>query len=626
MTPRWLVGLVAALIAARPLVTDGGPGTTGGFVLALGWFVALSAWATWNAWRAPGRAFGGWVALLLAIVVGIVAVRAGSMEPLTWAGLRATWDSATVLTVFIAARQAAADSDDAAGLFAALAASAVAALTDSALPQLAAVCGATWPTAPPDPTGRDLTWLLLATGAAIAVVVGRRRPTVFVPLAVIAIVVAVRQGDIVPPAVSSEPAWAMLSDNPGGGVGPGLYSRFAARYTPPPVPVVATVPPGTYAGLAATCGWPVAVVFALAIVVALSARAWAPTPVSRAGPRWEVYFGGVAGLLGGFVLQVGDLPAGHGLPIRELGVAAAVRGLVWFVSFAVFEAGLAAHPRLLAARLALISVAGLALVYDTLGSPPTAQSFWTLAALLLSLARPLPESAWMRSVPGRVLPMLAALGLLAGYVLQIFRPGYESASALRMARARLGQYEDKLKAIDATPPALRPPARTDAVKYIRRAVMPDLARAAQTNPLDPEPRLDLSAWWLRLWEQGADGEPAAKAVLAAQSAQERDAEGIAGLLAEIAARSRFAEMSADKRDEQFAHLDRLIREVAKCDPARETRLRYELARTHFAAKDEKGGKLAAARAKQLDEDAPGPRYKLTEAEREQVATWLKARL
>jgi hypothetical protein len=127
-------------------------------------------------------------------------------------------------------------------------------------------------------------------------------------------------------------------------------------------------------------------------------------------------------------------------------------------------------------------------------------------------------------------------------------------------------------------------------------------------------------WWLAIWELGAPAGADENAVVSAIEAQARDPEGVAGYLAELHVRLRFAELAATKRKEQFEHAERLIRAVAARDPAREARLRYRVARVALAVKEEAVGRAAAAAALKLDADAPGPRYRLRDDERD----WLKA--
>lgn len=631
-TPRWLIGFVAALLVARPVVGDGGPGTTGSLVLSLGWFVALVAWAAWNAWRAPGLTVGGWASLPLILTALVVAVRVGFAPPVPWMGLTAAWDVVTWAVAFVAVRQVAADRRDAAGLYAALCAAAVAAFVDLALPRMATWVGATLPANVSD---LDRHWCFWAAAAVFPAALPLLAPRtqhqwgLSVPLALVCVAMLATWNDAWPSIASARPtaALAMATANPGGGVGPGIYDRFAARYTLPDAHAVSPLPMGSYLGLAASCGWPVAVLVILAIVAAIVPYKRGIDGPPPNGPRWEVYFGGIVGLLIGFVLQVGDLkPAASLPPIRALGAAAAVRALVWFATFAAMEAVYAvranSYVSMCVARATVGCITILGLWCDFLGSPALALTFWALAALALNLGRPPDPSAWARSVPGRLLPLLAAAGLPIAFVVQVFAPGYVSASALRLAHARAVPYADKVAAIDAAPPAMRSSARKEAGDYAARFVLPNLARAVLANPRDPVPRLELSAWWLKQWEQGAGENADANAVVAARVAQELDPESTAGLLAEFAARCRFAELMAAKREQQFTHLDRIIGEVATRDPARETRLRYEVARIYFAVGDTTNGKTAAARVKKLDDDAPGPRYKLTDAERAQVAKWL----
>jgi hypothetical protein len=220
--------------------------------------------------------------------------------------------------------------------------------------------------------------------------------------------------------------------------------------------------------------------------------------------------------------------------------------------------------------------------------------------------------------------LLITVPLAAAFVGLVAVPGISAANAVWEARLYARGFPAKQSAVAKATPVMKTAARNDAAKYVDRHVLGPLARAVQANPAAAGPLLEQVPWWMTMWELGAPVNGDANAVTAARIAQVRDPEGIAGYLAELRVRLRFAEATENKRAEQFTHVEDLIREIVRRDPARAARLRYEVARVAFAVKDAERGKAAATAALQLDADAPGPRFRLTDAERAQVRKWVGA--
>src|SRR4029077_16904927 len=81
---RYLLGLLTALIVARPFVLGEDPGIlapltdTSNLVLTLLWMVAAVGWAAWRAWSRQGAWYGGLVEAGLLATVVLVFVGAAS--------------------------------------------------------------------------------------------------------------------------------------------------------------------------------------------------------------------------------------------------------------------------------------------------------------------------------------------------------------------------------------------------------------------------------------------------------------------------------------------------------------------------------------------------------------------
>jgi hypothetical protein len=378
-------------------------------------------------------------------------------------------------------------------------------------------------------------------------------------------------------------------------------------------------------GLAATCGLPALVVLLLTLVVCVltvwrSSRSAPARPEPSTAP-WAFYAGSIAGLLVGLMLQVGDLPPGSTSAIPGLGIAAAVRALAWFITFACVEkaAWVDRWPRTTAV-VALILVTGCAVLFHMLSS--AAILVGMTAAIALNLAAPPPPSQWARSGIGRFVPLVITVPLAIAFVVLIAYPGITAANAVWHARLAARAYPTKLKAIDQANPPFKMKARRDAGRFVAERILQPLAEAVKHNPTDAGSLLEQVPWWLAVWKQGTSDGAGENAVIAAQLAQLRDPESVAGYLAELQVRLRFAEATEKKRAEQYQHAEELIREIVQRDPARAARLRYQVARVAFAVKDHAKCKSAAEAALQLDENAPGPRYRLHDDERAQLRKWL----
>jgi putative inorganic carbon (HCO3(-)) transporter len=128
---RLLLGLVTALIIARPLVLGEDPGLlapqsgTSNLVLSLLWLVALAGWAAWRAWSQQRDRRGGVLELGLLAVAACAFVSAAVAAAYKHPAWLIAWEWVVLLAVFVLVRQLARTPAENHGLLAAVLASAV---------------------------------------------------------------------------------------------------------------------------------------------------------------------------------------------------------------------------------------------------------------------------------------------------------------------------------------------------------------------------------------------------------------------------------------------------------------------------------------------------------------------
>ncbi len=127
---RFLLGLVTALIVARPVVLGEDPGLLAsvshpsGMVLTLLWLVAAVGWAAWHYWSGrPWR--GSWVEIGLLATVGCVALSGELTASYKHPARLISWEWLALLVAFCLVRQLARAPGDNRGLLAALLATGV---------------------------------------------------------------------------------------------------------------------------------------------------------------------------------------------------------------------------------------------------------------------------------------------------------------------------------------------------------------------------------------------------------------------------------------------------------------------------------------------------------------------
>jgi O-Antigen ligase len=375
------------------------------------------------------------------------------------------------------------------------------------------------------------------------------------------------------------------------------------------------------------------------------------------GPRLPLafYLGGMGALILGFLLRAGDLSADE---LAHETIMSLVRGLVWFLAFAVFSSipwsGVGCTLALAAGVAALL----LNLcVSGGIAWPSVAQPLWVMAALALASigngvdrapsAAPPQQPSTRYSVlhaqyalVWRFLPLPLLAGLAVVYFLYIFLPITTASAALTRAQLHYGdnprlpgwrnnrepRWQGSIQ--HAANDRDKVEAAASAGTYLQENILKPLETAAAADPRASYLPLELYFWYVQQWKVLASApgmeeraeQLAVRALGNARRAQKLDPDSKEGYRSEYDLYKRLA-VGHPGREKYFLGLAaRALREVVVRDPV-ETSLHYELAELLFHLDDPVGARHEAERARELDALAI-PARQLKQEQRKQVEQWL----
>lgn len=548
---RILLGVVTALLVARPLVGGEDPGrlhspeAMSGVILNLLWFIAVGLGAVWLArscWRL-GRI--DWVTVTLLVVSGLTMLSTAVVTCYRHPGWLIGWEWLALAASFWLVRTLAADTqpgqDTSGALIAVVLASAVSLAAYGIYQALAETMGLPVPELASqgqaiDPPGSEfldqpatpiLTWISRATFArpdtlaALLLlclppllaysIVGRgwRHRLGLVPLLIVAVGLVLALVDFtrsdwwlrVQHGVTT--AWRMAIERPLLGVGPGNFDRHAPRLQSLELPFVLDDSGGAFTDLLATGGLPVL----LALVVAFGLILWRrPTKVDPvtapdvdAGPRWEFYLGGVVGLMLGLLLRLLDQPAvAPPQAILHASIGAVIRGLAWFSAFALLES--TDWRSRLRDRSVLIGI-GLVLFFGLISTAPLLPAVMQLLfALAAAVTVPVLTMTARRSAV-RWVPVPILAGVVVANLLLVCDPVCQSAVATTESRRAARFFPAQFAATEAAPPGMEKRQHTDKLSILlSKDVLVPLRAARNADPYDILPHLEWAAWYLPLWK------------------------------------------------------------------------------------------------------------------------------
>ena len=421
----------------------------------------------------------------------------------------------------------------------------------------------------------------------------------------------------------------LIEEHPLLGVGPGNLSRSA--------PDVLT-PHSAWLGLAATAGLVGLGLFVLAVTVSIC-LSWpnripdlVDPPV--AGTRWEFYLGGMAGLLLGFVWSTGEMPAEA--PAREifkLASAAILRAILWFASFALLET-LRLTPRAMARAIlvgvGLVLISGI--VSDAAGLPTILFPMSVMLAIAMNLRAAEPmmaiEQKWTR--PVLVTSSIAAAALTVAFLVTAALPAWGTASAVRQARMVSRRFAELHRWYETARPGLdRANAVTAARGYLLANIINPLQDAADRDPGNAALRLEVARWRRPLWQYQLFADPqdavhvADNARKMAETAGQLDPHNLAAKRNLFEAFLLFRTSSTTLPSERIAALNKLIGQIAEREPQSEVPLRYRVVRMLLDRGDSEGVETEATTLLQLNRAEGSPHGRLTDEQEADVIERIK---
>jgi O-antigen ligase len=439
--------------------------------------------------------------------------------------------------------------------------------------------------------------------------------------------------------------WRLLTAHPWLGVGPGNFGREVVRSLP-----LTTGRPDNFL-LEAWAGGGLLAVVALVAALALWGRRVArglrgpdePEPEMGPHPPWVFYLGGMGGMLLALALRSATLsPDG----IVHEGIAAGFRSLCWFGAFFLCQMIPWTRKSLLLSLTAGVVVCLLYLtVAGSLVAPALAQPMWGVAGLAYALAVPEPATATARG-PGRLLlavaPVPVFVILAALFIALVYWPEASAAQELMNARALRYQL--------TRPPVIRGKTNSDPITN----VFTHLGKAKGASPADATAWTDSAGWLGQLpslvgpVQVHLSSRQAAEDLAEARRLDPLGAEPVRTAL-DVHLRLAFTEYPPYWITE-WAMAREVLPEVVERDPAAEARLNYRMAEAALSMRPQ-GQPVAlvsgsvtgwaciqgqirvpppfagegyryARRALELDEEAPAPEYRLTDAQRQAAKDWL----
>ncbi len=222
----------------------------------------------------------------------------------------------------------------------------------------------------------------------------------------------------------------------------------------------------------------------------LMPTAWGSTDLPPV--RWSFYFGGMFGLLLGFVLRATYLQRDQ---IMLEAIMAGVQSIIWLASFALFEQ-IAWPPR---ARALVLGGGVVALLLNLsvsggIAFPSVATLLWVVVALALNSVAPKPLAFFVGNRLARILPLPFLLALPLIYLFMVLLPVSNSYSVMhsKLEIARVNGAD--------SPPDLDPRMGSLLGRFLFKDVITPLEEVAAKEDTDNAVLdSDLARLWGRVW-------------------------------------------------------------------------------------------------------------------------------
>jgi len=359
--------------------------------------------------------------------------------------------------------------------------------------------------------------------------------------------------------------------------------------------------------------------------------------------RWDLYLGGMSGLLFGFFLLATDKPRLTGTTsMIDAGMVAGVRAMFWFGAVALFE-GVSLRGRAVTATLLSGTLAVTAASFFLTGMINLAvwQPWLVWAALTVNRLHPVsPVTAPVGIVRAWWLAPIATVVFFA-FTLNALSPARQTAAALHRARVLFPEFEDRLVVMKRTQARLRVQAAQAAESYLVLNIVRPLTAASQYDPGNAPLLRELLVRVRDQWELAVllGSIPGTAAKKAQQETVELSVQ-LEDLMQRIATVEpnnsdghelifdtmlTFIRTSKSNRGKRFARAEEAMNQVIALDPQRELDLRFRMLEGRFGVNDFEQlneGIQECIRLLRREQALSAEGQKLTDVQRAQVMKWL----
>ena len=666
---KFLIGALAALVVARPLILGDDPGrlrltsAAGPIWFDLAVWTLLSAYAAWRVITPRRHRLSPGLLLLLPMGLLLLPPASGAyMHADRWV----RWEWLTLAPVFFLTRQLCVRPEDQRGLLNMILASALSIAAIGIIQGIGPLVGLpsteiVLTDVHPGLAGDDeFQGRLNASVHSVGVVHGTlespdnyifflfssmfiffrfsdqcsfRTRLVVVSVLTLAVVVAINHtpGQVWP-LVSFSEGWRVFRTIGGfSGAGGANFSRVAEGEN--------VASGSAMLSLTATLGIAVAVAWVMVSSLAVYYGLMSLAPKTRLpddaehntarGTRWEFYIGGIVGLLGGFVAMVGQMPAEAPVwEVNKVGGFAVIRGIVWLAAFGILE-----KTRISPARLRSGTSLGVlfTLVFglQTEAMQSTTLLFLVTVLTAILMIRPdegeqaTGENPWSR--PLAVLALVVSVSILAYFFVTQAAPGLQTVSAVRQARMASRLYPHMELDIElANSKVEQATARVRTAGFLTNRIITPLKNASDRDPGNAALLLEVARWERALWRQLLHIDPGEAARLgkeilkSASKAATLDARNVAGEQAILEALFLYRRESNSKPAERLEAFNNHLARIVERQPELEVPYRYRMVTILLDAGDSDGVEREIATLLRLNRDWESPHGMLSETQRQDV--------
>lgn len=338
--------------------------------------------------------------------------------------------------------------------------------------------------------------------------------------------------------------------------------------------------------------------------------------------RWEFYLGGIAGLLGGFLGSIGQMPAESPVwEVYNVGGFAIGRGIIWLAAFGILEKTTSQLSTIRTGATWALVVIGISGLFSEAAGFSSILFFvpMLIAITLRSEANVLIKAVKNVPIFQSLTFLLMTAFIFICFVIIYAAPAIQTSGAVRKARMASRLYPEIEHQIQlAKNPVERANARTRAINFLQGRIIKPLRDASESEPNNAALHLEIARWERTLWKQllHVDTGEAAKLgkdiLKTASKAASLDPKNIAGEQSILESLLLYRQESNSKPQERLEAFNKHLKIVVEKSPKLEVGYRYRMMSALLKAKDVSGIESEIVSLLRLNRVEGNPHGKMTD--------------